>query len=124
MPKIIRVWPQGWRVPTARNPMTSKEYAAYLDQPHWQQFNKAYRESDSELHECFVCGNVNYDLHHHTYARLGREGLSDVVPLCREHHKSVHKAVKAGVQLSNAHTYVKTRYQRGELGVRSLKTEN
>lgn len=117
MPKIIRVWPQGWRVPVPTQPMTAKEYAAYGQTDHWQDFRRRYREA-GHSQECYVCGAAEYELHHHTYARLGREEFADVVPLCNVHHRAVHKAVKAGVKLANAHTYIKTRFQRNELGVR------
>lgn len=116
-PKTIRVWPQGWRVPTPSLPLTAKEYARYLETPHWREFRDRYRASD-RLQECFVCGGENFELHHHTYVRLGQEEFEDVVPLCATHHHAVHKAVKSGVKLANAHTYVRMRYQRGELGVK------
>lgn len=124
MPKMIRPWPQGWRVPTATLPMTAKEYARYLETPHWQEFRDKYRAS-AHLQECFVCGDTEFELHHHTYTRIGNEGLLDVVPLCGTHHRAAHKAVKSGVSLTNAHTYVKMRYQRNELETRNstLTTE-
>jgi hypothetical protein len=123
-PKMIKPWPQSWRVPTAVHPLSAKEYALYLETPHWQEFRDRYRASNL-LQECFVCGSPEFELHHHTYSRVGNEGLLDVVPLCDTHHRSVHKTVKAGVSLTSAHTYVKMRYTRNELGVRtrSLKTE-
>ncbi len=122
IPKMIRIWPQGWRVPTSSLPLTAKEYVRYLETPHWQEFRDKYRASE-HLQECFVCGSTEFELHHHNYVRLGNEALEDVVPLCREHHQAVHKAVKAGVRLTNAHTYVKMRFQRNELGMRTLTTE-
>jgi hypothetical protein len=40
---------------------------------------------------CQVCGAKQVDLHHRNYKRIGgKEHLSDLVPLCREHHEQVH----------------------------------
>lgn len=105
--------------------MTRKGYAAYLESAHWREFTQSYRANPETLHECFVCGDHNYELHHHTYIRIGEELVQDVVPLCCAHHRAVHNAVKSGVQLAAAHTYVKMRFSRGELGLRnrSLKDE-
>jgi hypothetical protein len=122
-PKMIRPWNQSWRVPTQTKPISVKEYALYLKTPHWQEFRERYYVSQL-LQECFVCGNPKFELHHHTYVRLGQEGLHDVVPLCDTHHRDVHKAVKAGVQLTNAHTYVKMRYTNNELDIRESKLDN
>jgi hypothetical protein len=44
-----------------------------------------------------VCKEPNFDveLHHTTYDRLGCEKLTDLVPLCREHHELVHQYLDA-----------------------------
>jgi len=39
---------------------------------------------------CRVCADPNVDLHHRTYIRLGDEKMTDLEPLCREHHEAVH----------------------------------
>ncbi len=104
--------------------MTREEYATYLESDHWQEFTVAYRMHADMLHACFVCGDELYDLHHHTYARIGKELFADIVPLCRQHHRSVHSAVRAGVQLANAHTYVKMRFQKGQLGIKKIIDES
>lgn len=124
--ETIRCWPQGWRVPTPAQPMSSKEYVLYLQTEHWQKFGREYRADPTALHQCFVCGELDYELHHRSYVRLGRELFVDVVPLCAAHHKAVHKAVKAGVKLAVAHVYVRIRYVRDELDMRkrSLTSED
>jgi hypothetical protein len=99
--------------------MTAKEYAKYLSEDHWQNFSRAYRTDDSVLHECYVCGSPHYELHHWTYSRIGNESMYDVIPLCATHHKDAHKATKQGVALAQAHSWVKSRFLRNELGVRS-----
>ena len=37
---------------------------------------------------------MKVELHHHTYDRLGCELLTDLVPLCRQHHAAVHRHKK------------------------------
>src|ERR1039458_5245234 len=82
--------------------MTRAQYAAYLESIHWKNFTAAYRSDPGTSHACYVCGEDGYQLHHHTYARLGKERYEDVVPLCSTHHKAVHRAVKSGVKLAHA----------------------
>lgn len=119
MREIIRPFPQGrrllTRIPTAKNPLTYKEYQQYLKSEHWQQFKTEYIECDSVKHECYVCGSSIYDLHHWTYDRISKEDLRDVIPLCREHHTATHKFVKQGVPLAQAHTYTRERYVKKQL---------
>lgn len=105
--------------------MTRAQYAKYLESNHWAEFSREYRENANKLHQCFVCDDEVYELHHHTYARIGHELLADVVPLCPAHHRATHRVVKGGVSLTNAHTYCKMRYQRNELEMRkrTLTTE-
>jgi hypothetical protein len=64
-------------------------YAAYLMSPHWQAVKARYRASNLQQ-SCIVCANPKFELHHRTYVRLGRERLSDLIPLCRAHHEKAH----------------------------------
>lgn len=70
--------------------MTRDEYRIYLRSPHWQDIRARYRASQMPQ-ACVVCGASRVDLHHRTYERLGAELLTDLVPLCREHHGEAHK---------------------------------
>lgn len=74
-------------------------YTRYLLGEHWLAFSRSVRQK-----RCFCCG-VGRDLqvHHITYDRLGRERASDVVTVCGGCHSSIHKAVKGGASLDNAH---------------------
>jgi hypothetical protein len=69
--------------------MNKDEYRRYLRSAHWRDVKKRYRASKFPQ-SCF-CGETRVDLHHRTYKRLGRERLSDLVPLCRKHHDEVHQ---------------------------------
>lgn len=64
-------------------------YAAYIRSDHWLAVKKRYRASKLPQ-TCLACGGTPVDLHHRTYNRLGQEWLTDLVPLCREHHNQVH----------------------------------
>lgn len=77
-------------------------YAEYLQSEHWRAFKSLYRVSEYPQ-ACINCGDPEYELHHKTYERLGAELFTDVVPLCRGHHKAAHKREKQGVSLLVAH---------------------
>lgn len=79
----------------------------YLNGSHWMKFCARYKASD-RLQTCFACGQENVSLHHRTYERLGRERLSDVVPLCQSHHRELHHLVNRGeATLYDAHKALK-----------------
>lgn len=82
----------------------SIDYAAYMKSAAWDSVKARYRKSDRPQ-ACVVCGAKRVDLHHRTYKRLGREHLSDLIPLCRTHHLAAHALVEAGAaSLWIAHT--------------------
>lgn len=64
-------------------------YYAYLQSPHWLTFKARYNASGRSK-KCAICKSRKTQLHHRTYERLGSERLDDVIPLCQEHHESVH----------------------------------
>lgn len=64
-------------------------YAAYLKSPHWKSVKARYWASKRPKC-CIVCGDPNFELHHRTYQRVGRERLDDLMPLCRTHHAKAH----------------------------------
>lgn len=67
-----------------------ESYDEYLLSPHWREFKRQYDEAGRSK-ECKVCGtDIEVQLHHTTYKRLGREDMSDVMPLCHTHHGQVH----------------------------------
>jgi hypothetical protein len=75
--------------------VTGQPYKLYLRSPEWAEVKRRYRSSKLPQ-TCVVCGSKKVDLHHKTYERLGKERLTDLVPLCRSHHKWLHRRVKAG----------------------------
>lgn len=88
-------------------------YADYLRSEHWAATKARYAASALPK-GCWVCGHCPADLHHRTYARLGREHLPDLLPLCRKHHQQTHEhEAVIGVDLWNAARAVKSRYAKG-----------
>lgn len=77
------------------------DYAAYLASPEWQQ-RRAYYYAKA-LFRCELCGwesaagsgGRGLNVHHRTYARLGREFDADVIVLCRDCHAKFHDVVEA-----------------------------
>lgn len=66
------------------------DYREYIWSPAWTEVKRRYRTSGLPQ-DCYICGADRVDLHHKTYKRLGRERLTDLLPLCREHHSAAHR---------------------------------
>lgn len=95
-------------------------YEAYLASDHWKALRARYKKE--KIWECAVCGKTKrLHLHHRTYARVGKERLSDLIPLCGDHHKATHRLVSCGVPLLDAHLKVgkKERRKKQEPGHQS-----
>jgi hypothetical protein len=67
-----------------------KSYREYITSNRWISTRDHYRASKA-LKTCVVCRDPNVELHHKTYQRLGRERLTDLVPLCQTHHDELHE---------------------------------
>ncbi len=81
-------------------------YKEYLQSDHWKATKKRYYASRKK--ECWVCGStVGIDLHHKTYANLGRERIHDLVPLCRNHHEQFHRENGLGDKGKKTKRFVK-----------------
>ena len=70
--------------------MNKDEYIEYLKSEHWKSFKKRYKKAKSPQF-CLGCGNKRIQLHHRTYARLGKERYEDIFPLCGKCHIKLHK---------------------------------
>lgn len=69
------------------------EYTAALGSEHWREVRRiAIRHYG---YRCGHCGRGDRPLdgHHLTYARLGHERPSDILPLCRRCHDAEHGRV-------------------------------
>lgn len=74
-------------------PMT---YGQYVVSDAWRWFRADWMRRHGTY--CKRCGRAGLDLHHVSYARLGRERDDDVVLLCRQCHEAFH--MENGVRLS------------------------
>jgi hypothetical protein len=64
-------------------------YGAYLRSSHWRGVRGRYERSKLPQH-CYLCGAEKFQLHQRSYARLGNERLTDLLPLCQPCHNEVH----------------------------------
>lgn len=79
--------------------MHTVEYTDYLKSARWERRKVAYYAKHPKV--CRACGDTqDIHLHHHTYKRLGHEHDTDLVPLCKSHHESVHRLHRADRTLS------------------------
>jgi hypothetical protein len=78
-----------------------ESYDAYLASNLW----RANKTRLNLPRQCQICG-TRRDLHAHhcSYENVCNEQLGDLIVLCDEHHKAVHKLVRSGVPLIEAHT--------------------
>ena len=69
--------------------LPSGKYAEYLQSDHWLEFRQeVMRFWDYSC--CICCSPKKLEVHHRTYARVGRERLTDCVVLCQTCHRRVH----------------------------------
>lgn len=83
-------------------------YDDYLHSKHWYVLSKRYyaskhapRNAGGSVH-CAFCECTEVELHHVTYARLGKERLADLRAVCRKHHAEIHERRQAGISLRKA----------------------
>ena len=75
----------------------AKDYTDYLLTKHWRQLRQIIYEERGR--KCQQCKKeiTEYNLHHFTYKRIGKERKSDLKLLCYDCHEQVHfqKELKA-----------------------------
>jgi hypothetical protein len=71
--------------------LRSMPYSDYLETPEWSLVRQSALHAAG--HRCEVCyTDDRLEVHHRTYARLGRELIEDVTVLCRDCHGRFHEA--------------------------------
>lgn len=63
-------------------------YAVYLRTSYWKRMRVKILQRDGG--KCVRCGKAAVQIHHLTYARLGREDDQDLVSVCGTCHQDVH----------------------------------
>jgi len=81
-PKIVQPVPailHGW----------DGTYSKYLDSKRWARKRKVIMA----LHggKCWITGKKAQNVHHITYARIYREAICDLMPLCQDIHEEIHR---------------------------------
>jgi hypothetical protein len=72
--------------------MAYNRYRRYMQSKAWRVKKAKYWKSKYPKC-CYVCGAARHPrmhLHHRTYVRLGKERLSDLVPVCESCHQYIH----------------------------------
>lgn len=64
-------------------------YQEYLRTHHWSVIRQAALDHYGEA--CIMCGDEAAEVHHRTYARIGRERIHDLTVLCRLCHAKHHE---------------------------------
>jgi hypothetical protein len=68
-------------------------YHDYLKSEQWAKKKKEVL--DFWDYKCALCGsNARIEVHHRTYERLGRERLTDLIPLCHKCHTAHYLKVQ------------------------------
>ncbi len=74
--------------PLYRDERFDNPYHRYLDTRHWKRFRASVMILAE--HRCGDCNGQATDIHHLSYANLGRETHFDVIPLCADCHMKRH----------------------------------
>lgn len=73
--------------------MTDDFYRSFISSAAWQQSPARLQELAASGYRCRVCNasrrEARLEVHHRTYARLGRERPSDLTTLCSTCHRVV-----------------------------------
>ena len=69
-----------------------KNYQKYLKSRHWQRTRNMKMARVG--HRCEKCGAKATEVHHKTYKRVGAEKQTDLLAVCRECHRKLHKIKK------------------------------
>lgn len=74
-------------------PLTRDEYLAYISSDRWRNSPARLAELEAAGHSCRTCDRrppeVRLEVHHRTYARLGRELVRDLTTLCSDCHRAI-----------------------------------
>ena len=101
--------------------MNRDKYRDYMLSPAWQKKRERVRQRSGG--KCELCGERSaVDVHHRTYARVGKERLSDLIHLCRLCHEDQHDSWQpiGAVSQSFVHTTLPRRMARHPWKARKL----
>lgn len=92
---LDKTYSDTWNTRAIRLKELGTTYKDFLKSDYWLSVKRKAQSRDA-YRCCKVCGTTSgIDLHHTSYKWLGtKDELRCVVPLCREHHESVHDLAK------------------------------
>ena len=68
-----------------------KAYEKYIKSKAWSKKRAQYWARAGRSCKVKGCGSTSdLQVHHHTYERLGKENLFDLVGVCKSHHEEIH----------------------------------
>ena len=91
--------------------VTKSTYYRYLKTDRWKKKRAHFFASNPDNRICFICGSKKkLQAHHKTYEHVGEERIADLICLCEDCHRAVHKFLKHNkdVGLWNAADELKT----------------
>lgn len=82
-------------------------YQDYLNSVHWREFSASVKQRI-----CYCCsGKRRLQVHHIQYNNLGKETKEDVITVCRECYRSIHRrAGRNASRLQSAHFWLKKKF--------------
>lgn len=103
--RATRVWGAVKKLDALSQALGYSSYDEYLLGEHWKSFTNRVKEK-----QCWLCGKTRLlQVHHKTYERLGCEQDDDVVTVCNNCHKAIHRLTQQGTPLLTAHEVLKKR---------------
>lgn len=84
-----------------------EEYRKYLKSTKWKK--KRAQALDYHGAECACCGSTNnIHIHHISYLNYpGNEKMTDLIPLCEDHHQLVHKLIAELRKRNSTYSWLK-----------------
>src|SRR3990167_3094341 len=104
-------------------------YADYIASPEWRARKKKLWRG-TNLHRypfcrCCLRSTKKLELHHKTYVRLGREKMSDLIPVCRDCHGRIHEIAGScePTRLSLAFEELRAHYRENPVAYKVIRVE-
>lgn len=79
-----------------RSMFLKEDYKTFLNSDYWLSVRNKTKKKMHYYGKCKICGsNQGVELHHESYSQINTQfELSNIVPLCRIHHQSIHDYAK------------------------------
>jgi hypothetical protein len=71
--------------------------------PHCKVYMNYFDYTTADFIPCEVCSNKSIDIHHIFGRGKGKDVISNLCALCREHHNDCHNEIITKEEMSNIH---------------------